>query len=330
MNIRVDLNTPINDGTEVVFRSPVDCSQVTGLIVYYQVGANTASQEFAFADAHGNNVGDIDHLFAENVVVKVILDVTTGMAFVQNADTNAYLEGRFAECANVLKGSVTGKAVGITDVSPLEHEMSVKVDVPSATVTKMGFNWFNQEERFAQLGFVKQEDGSWLGDTYHGILATPPTQVQGAVYVQITAKATSEIGVPISIKAIYTDGTNSSVLQLAKDVTEFTTIKGKTNPDKTLKHIQISYGGNTGNQKAFYIRDVMMSYADGEYVPYTAETQTFTPNADGTVKGIIGNGEPMTLITDNADATITAEYNRDTNKVIESLVQAIISLGGNV
>lgn len=94
MNIRVDLETPIADGTEVVFRSPVDCSQITGLIVYYKEDGKTASKEFALADAHGNNVGDIDHLFAENVVVKVILDLTTNMAFVQNADTNAYLEQR--------------------------------------------------------------------------------------------------------------------------------------------------------------------------------------------------------------------------------------------
>ena len=112
MNIRVDLNTPIINGTEVVFRSPVDCSQVTGLIVYYQVGANTASQEFAFADAHGNNVGDIDHLFAENVVVKVILDVTTGMAFVQNADTNAYLEGRFESIENRIGSGGSDSAEG--------------------------------------------------------------------------------------------------------------------------------------------------------------------------------------------------------------------------
>lgn len=93
MNIRVDLTTPITDGTEVVFRSPVDCSKITGLVVYY----GEDSKEFAFADAHGNNVGDIDHLFAENVVVKVILDVTHAMAYVQNADTNAYLENRFKE-----------------------------------------------------------------------------------------------------------------------------------------------------------------------------------------------------------------------------------------
>ena len=90
MNIRVDLNYPIRDGSEVVFRSPVDCSQVTGLIVYHSGG----SQEFMFADAHGNNVGDIAHLFAENAVVKVILDMATSMAFIQNADTNSYLEQR--------------------------------------------------------------------------------------------------------------------------------------------------------------------------------------------------------------------------------------------
>ena len=101
-NIRVDLDYTLYDGAEIKFRSPVDCSQVTGLIVYYPgADGNATSKEFAFADAHGNNVGDIDHLFAENVVVKVILDVTTSMAFVQNADTNAYLEAQLAGKAPV-------------------------------------------------------------------------------------------------------------------------------------------------------------------------------------------------------------------------------------
>ena len=96
MNIRVNLNTNIADGSEVVFRSPADCSQVTGLVIYHTGGKT----EFAFADAHGHNVGDIDHLFAENAVVKVILDVTAGMAFVQNADTNAYIERTFVKTVN--------------------------------------------------------------------------------------------------------------------------------------------------------------------------------------------------------------------------------------
>lgn len=115
-NIRVDLNTKIQDGSEIVFRSPVDCSAITGLIVYYPgEDENTTSKEFALADAHGNNVGDIDHLFAENVVVKVILDVTGGMAFVQNADTNAYLEGRFEALEEMIGGGGGGSGGGVTD-----------------------------------------------------------------------------------------------------------------------------------------------------------------------------------------------------------------------
>ena len=115
MNIVVDFNYPIKDGTEVKFRSPVDCSQVTGLKVNHPNG----SQEFALADAHGNDVGQIDHLFAEDVVVKVILDVTTGMAFVQNADTNAYIESTFIKTVNGTKpdknGNVNVAGGGITD-----------------------------------------------------------------------------------------------------------------------------------------------------------------------------------------------------------------------
>ena len=104
MNIRVNLNTNIADGSEVVFRSPADCSQVTGLVIYHTGGKT----EFAFADAHGHNVGDIDHLFAENAVVKVILDVTAGMAFVQNADTNAYIERTFIKAVNGAKPDKDG------------------------------------------------------------------------------------------------------------------------------------------------------------------------------------------------------------------------------
>lgn len=97
-NIRVDLDYTIKDGSSVVFRSPCDCTEITGLIVYYiTADGEQTSKEFSLADAHGENVGDIPHLFASDVVVKVILDVTKGMAFVQNADTNAYLEQKFID-----------------------------------------------------------------------------------------------------------------------------------------------------------------------------------------------------------------------------------------
>lgn len=96
MNVRVDLQETIRDGMEVVFKAPCNASVVTGLNVYYPVDGVVESQSFAFADANANDVGHIDTLFAEGAVVKVIIDLDTNMAFVQNADTNAYLEGRLA------------------------------------------------------------------------------------------------------------------------------------------------------------------------------------------------------------------------------------------
>ena len=114
-NIIIDVGYSIKDGTEIKFRSPVDCSAITGLIVYYPgTDGNITSKVFTLADANGNNVGDIDHLFAEDVVVKVILDVTKGMAFVQNADTNAYLEAQLASKASLPK-SASGSAISIDD-----------------------------------------------------------------------------------------------------------------------------------------------------------------------------------------------------------------------
>lgn len=93
MNVRVDLTSPIYDGMEVVFKAPCNASEVTGLKLCYQGEVHN----FAFADANANDVGDLDNLFAEGAVVKVILDTDTNKAFIQNGDTNAYLENRFKE-----------------------------------------------------------------------------------------------------------------------------------------------------------------------------------------------------------------------------------------
>lgn len=117
--IRVDQAIPVFDGQPVTFKSPASCSGIEGLKVYYPAADGTAVATFALADAHGNNVGSIN-LFAANVLVKVILDTEGGMAFVQNADTNAYLEGKLAEkyspankpsAAAVTAGTFAGQVV---------------------------------------------------------------------------------------------------------------------------------------------------------------------------------------------------------------------------
>ena len=95
-NIRVDANFKIFDGAQISFKSPANFSDVTGLRVYYPESPTvTNSQDFIFADAHGVDVTDLDDLFGESAIVKVLLDTVHSRAFVQNADTNSYLESRF-------------------------------------------------------------------------------------------------------------------------------------------------------------------------------------------------------------------------------------------
>lgn len=99
-NIRIDLEATVLNGQALTFKAPAHCSEITGLIVYYPEGDTTTSKTFRFADAHGNDVGSVD-LFAEDVLVKVVLDTELSRAYVQNADTNAYLEAQLAQKVNL-------------------------------------------------------------------------------------------------------------------------------------------------------------------------------------------------------------------------------------
>lgn len=116
-NIKVLSTVQPYTGQSITFKSPADCSQVTGLIVSYTIEENgESSMTFQFADAHGENVGDINHLFTSDVLVKVILDVEELKAYVQNADTNKYLEGKFEELSGEVKLRAPMYDYGETDL----------------------------------------------------------------------------------------------------------------------------------------------------------------------------------------------------------------------
>lgn len=109
--IRVDLESPVYNGQPVTFKSPADCSEVDGLIVYYYSDGVETSSTFQLTDAHGNNVSGVS-LFADNVLVKVILDTDNQYAYVQNADTNSYLEEQFASKAPMYQYSTEDLVAG--------------------------------------------------------------------------------------------------------------------------------------------------------------------------------------------------------------------------
>lgn len=75
----------------------------------------------------------------------------------------------------------------------------------------------------------------------------------------------------------------------------------------------------------------MLRFADVEDGTFEAYNGAdFTPSSNGTVEGITSLSPIMNLLTDTEGIIIDCEYNKDTNKVIQKLMNAIIALGGAV
>lgn len=94
-NIKIVLDYTIIDGQPLSFKAPCDCTAVTGIKVEYPDGDSTTSAVFSFADAHGTVLTGIGNLFAKGAMVRVILDTVEKKAYIQNADTNSYIEETF-------------------------------------------------------------------------------------------------------------------------------------------------------------------------------------------------------------------------------------------
>lgn len=109
-NIRVDLTEPLLNGMDIKFKAPCDCTAITGMEVYAPDNdGNVSSQTFTFKDAHGNALTGLGNLFSKDVLVKVMVDTTNSAAYIQNADTNKYLENKIANAGTkvTLSDSVT-------------------------------------------------------------------------------------------------------------------------------------------------------------------------------------------------------------------------------
>ena len=345
-NIIVDYNAPIQDGTEVVFRSPVDCSQITGLKVNYIGG----SKEFMLADAHGNNVGDIDHLFAENVVVKVILDVDNGMAFVQNPDTNSYLEYRFGMLADSIANEASGSTITLKDATNRKlqglkiYGTEETASAESVTVNITGKNLVDYRKSIPRKsGHTVTIDESingvrWTGDFFFYI----PLDViiPKGTTIRFSCKSEPEDSSKDDfIKAInvyYTDGTDgytqmAEPFTLSKDVNQISVRRNTSGNSYTLKvwDMQLEIGRTTT-----------------EYEPYKFQTITVpTPNGlqSGEVLEVpeasnLSTYKPTTRITNDCGAEMAVEYVADTKtfilneikKEFTELQNAILSSGANV
>lgn len=111
-NIKITINGTLMDGHKVTFKAPCDCTSVEKLKVLYVKDGAQVSKLFTMKDSHGNTLTGLGNLFKEGAYVHAILDTKNGYAYIQNPDTNGYLEGKFAQLLYIASfDSATGTLV---------------------------------------------------------------------------------------------------------------------------------------------------------------------------------------------------------------------------
>ena len=148
--IKAKINNPITDGSEIKFRSPLEYSKINGLTVCYTnaEGVET-SKDFTFVDAHRNDVTQLSDLFVQNAIVSVILDCTNNLAFIQNADTNAYLEKKFENTEKLIDEKIANMSGSDSAevINNHNNDTSAHADIREALNNKAGTDYVNQKAR---------------------------------------------------------------------------------------------------------------------------------------------------------------------------------------
>lgn len=102
-NIKIIVEGPLMDGHKVTFKAPCECFEVEKLNVFYVKDNAQVSRLFTMKDTHGNDLTGIGNLFTEGAYVHAILDTTNGFAYIQNADTNGYIEQRLVDINGMIQ-----------------------------------------------------------------------------------------------------------------------------------------------------------------------------------------------------------------------------------
>ncbi len=238
-----------------------------------------------------------------------------------------------ANVANALKGTASGTFVHLDDISPLEHEMKVTLSgeeesLANATLKRCGKNLFDPQS-LVDCGGVIQEDGAIYFARANSISQT--TVFQGDFgtkrltfsYKVKTAAAGGSSGARFFI--YYKDGTYEYVGNVSG--LDYQEIVVTTRIGYQFDRIVGDYGSALNST---WIKDIQIEVGTTK-TDYEAYFCTeYELNADGTVDGVKSLYPVTVLSTDSTGVNVKAEYNKDTNKVMENLVNAIISLGGNV
>ncbi|MBR5773598.1 MAG: hypothetical protein IKY44_01975, partial [Clostridia bacterium] len=252
--------------------------------------------------------------FSNNIVVNPGKDVKGFAIYMYNPSADAYC-------------SFTGVQV---ELGTTATAYTPYVDVNGASVKKYGKSLLSQDALYRANVFYKQDDGRWFYGKVNGSYVSTEAKLTIPANTKFTCSfegidvsnaPTTSNGDFVQLQVYFTDRT-SEYPGFPKSAIE---ANGKVSityyPEKQVSGVRFSYPNVTkdGNYITFDSFRIELGTIATEHEDYK-DPETITAEEDGTVNGIIGNGDTVTLVADNS-VIITAEYNRDLNKAFAEIYQ---------
>ena len=244
-------------------------------------------------------------------------------------NANATVNSINDKFANALKGNKSGAAIGITDISPIEHNVEVKLssdtvtDFSEVTLNVFGKNLFDfSVNKF----FTQQEDGSYANNQALSVAQKNSIYLPFGTYT-VSYDVKCPVKADVRLAFIDKDGavTTKWIAGTGEFVHNSHTITGE------FVQWYVNYGATPKEANTVFIKNIQLEVGSTEtsYEPYI-EPISYQVATDGTVEGVTSIYPNMSITTDTTGVVIDAEYNKDINKAFAELQNALISLGGNV
>ena len=236
---------------------------------------------------------------------------------------------------NAIKGNVYGQKVLIDDVSPIEHDVYVRLTsknlIPfpyegGSNVLSNGLTFTSQSD-----GGVKV-NGTSTGKVYYGLATFNEGTLPGGKYSIRTEPTNS---VRVLVESYKSGSWYKTLLQgdgvIDVDWNEYTSIKVLlyVYTGNTLSNVTIYPMMNKGAIPLPYSASVTKGTSVSVSILNNGSTQNVIMEV-GNVSSLQSSYSAMEISTSRAGILFEVEYNRDATKVIEKLSNAIIALGGSV
>lgn len=273
--------------------------------------------------SHLNHIEDgIEQL--DTALANLENEFSEEMETVQRTNNDAF--------ANAIKGRVTGSTVTLTDVSPIEHELSLRVHGKNLW-NNFAFSTHNGGDRDVYVKEITEDSVIvTAGNSYNGNGHVETWVKLRDVCKQLTAGKTYTLQGKSSawIKGIYLRNTDilwyfGTSLFVTEDILNstvgfygFHTTNGQEPGDNVISNIQMEVGEVSTDYVNYINPTTSQVIINGELFTVADES--------GAVSGINSTYPDMTVETVNADMIVSVEYNRDATFVINNLLERIAAL----